>query len=237
MVRALRNYKRNSLGAVAKELFGYDSKGDVIHKVSGLDAQGIKQAGLWPDFCTYAMNDVRLCAQIYLKLLARVPGRKSAKVMDLVLRCAVQPVLHADIPLLQTHLDELRKRKARLLRECGYDKAALMSTAQFKQALEDLGVTIKTKVSATGKIVPQFSKTDPFMQELLEYDQDDDDTNYKVQTLAMARLSHRSTIEETRCQKFINIASLPWPNGQADAAGAVALWRRPHPSVCLASGA
>jgi len=213
MVRSLRSFKRNSLGAVAKELFGHDSKGDVLPKVIGLDTQGIKNAGLWPDFCTYAMNDARLCSQIYLKLLPEFPVEEQ-KVMDLVLRCAVEPVLHADVPLLQTHLDELRKRKAQLLRESGYGRACLMSTAQFREALEDLGVEIKTKLSATNKIVPQFSKTDPFMAELLEYDQEDDDTNYKVQTLAMARLSHRSTIEESRCQKFIDIAKLPWPDGQ-----------------------
>jgi hypothetical protein len=30
-------------------------------------------------------------------------------------------------------------------------------------------------------------------------------------TLANARLAHKSTIEETRSERFLSIASLPWP--------------------------
>ena len=51
MVRTLRNYRNNSLDAAAKELFGHSSKGDVIRKVAGLNIQGIKTVGLWPDYC------------------------------------------------------------------------------------------------------------------------------------------------------------------------------------------
>ena len=207
MVRSLRSFKRNSLGAVAEQLFGFDSKGSTLAKVIGLDTQGIKDNGLWPDFCSYALNDVRICAQIFFKLLPEFP-EEEREIMDLVLRAAIQPVLQADVDLLQTHLDGLRQRKARLLRECGFDRAALMSTAQFKDALINLGVPIKTKISATGREVPAFAKSDPFMSELAEYSDADAETNYAVQTLAMARLSHKSTIEESRAERFINIAKL-----------------------------
>lgn len=218
LVRSLRTYPRYSLGAVAKELFGFDSKGVTLSKVAGLDVQGIKNAGLWPEYRTYAMQDARICMDIYLKLLPEFPPEE-AKVMDLVLRAAVQPVLRANIPLLQAHLVELRRKKARLLNDCGFDKAALMSTAQFQQALESLGVEIKTKMSPAGREVPQFAKSDPFMEELLEYaGSENDDVNYQVQTLAAARLSFKSTIEETRAERFLNIAQLPWDDGQGTAA-------------------
>ena len=212
MARALRTYPRYSLGAVAKELFGFDSKGDVVHKVRGMRSQDIKNAGLWPAYRTYAMNDVRICSQIYFKLAPEFPAEE-VKVMDLILRAAVQPVLHANVPLLQTHLDELRRKKARLLNDCGYDRAALMSTAQFKQTLESLGVEVKHKPSPANpmRTVPCFAKTDGFMEELLEYTgSENDDLNYQVQTLAAARLSFKSTIEETRAERFVNIAKLPW---------------------------
>jgi DNA polymerase len=210
MVRALRNYRRNSLKEVMKQLFGRDSKGDTIHKVIGMDAAAIKRAGLWPEFCTYAMNDVRDCVQIYFKLLPEFPVEERL-VMDLVLRAAVDPILEADTAMLEDHLQHLRRRKQLLLREAGYDKATLMSTQMFKEALESLGVPIKTKVSpATQKEIPQFAKSDPFMAELLEYEDADEDTNYAVQTLAAARLSEKSTIEETRAERFMKIAQLPW---------------------------
>jgi DNA polymerase len=212
MVRALRNYKKNSLGHVAKQLFGTDTKGDMLYRVKGLDAAGIKRAGLWGDYQTYALQDVRLCFMIYQTLSREFP-QEERQVMDLVLRAAVEPTLHADVALLQDNLVDLLQRKERILRECGYDKAALMSTAHFRKALEGLGVEIESKTSPTGKWIPQFSKSDPFMARLLEYDRSpDDDTNYQVQTLAMARLSHKSTIEETRAQRFIKIASMPWPD-------------------------
>lgn len=210
MSRSLLSLKHHKLAEVSKALFGADTKGDLVYKVKGLDAMGIKRAGLWGEFCTYALQDVRLCALIYARLEKRFPVEER-QVMDLVLRAAVEPTLHADVRLLEDHLASLRRRKEGLLRDCGYDKAALMSTLQFRTALEALGVPIKMKTSPTGRWVPQFSKTDPFMGELLEYEGGpDDDVNYQVQTLAAARLSHRSTIEETRAERFVNIAKLPW---------------------------
>ncbi len=212
MCRALRTYPRYSLGAVAKELFGFDSKGSVLNKVKGLSVQGIKNAGLWPEYRSYAMEDARLCAQIYFRLAPEFP-EEEARVMDLVIRAAVQPVLRANVSLLQAHLEELRRKKQRLLNDCGFSQAALMSTAQFQQALESLGVEIKTKMSPAGREVPQFAKSDPFMEELLEYaGSENDDVNYQVQTLAAARLSFKSTIEETRAERMLNIARLPWPD-------------------------
>src|SRR5262249_36581026 len=74
--------------------------------------------------------------------------------------------------------------------------------------------TIKTKISKTGRVIPAIAKTDAFMAELAQYQDADDDTNFRVQTLVNARLAHKSTIEETRSEKFAAVASLPWPNGQ-----------------------
>jgi hypothetical protein len=209
MTRALRSYEKYNLGAVLEKLFGFNSKGTTIHKVEGMSVQQIKNAGLWPEYCTYAMNDVKSCANIYFKLLPEFPVEER-QIMDLVLRAAIVPTLRTDTELLQTHLDELRRHKARLLQDCGYDKAALMSTKQFQDALERLGVEIETKPGARGQI-PAFAKTDSFMQELLEYDRaPEETTNHQVQTLAAARLSFKSTLEETRAERFIRIAQLPW---------------------------
>jgi DNA polymerase family A len=213
MVRALRQFRRNNLGAVAKELNIGITKGDTIFKTSGLDAEGIRRAGFWNEFCEYAITDNEINVEILRRLWPEFPPQER-RIMDLVLRAALQPVLYADVSLLQVHLDELRQEKQRLLTECGYEKAALMSTAQFQEALESLGVAVRFKTSATGRQVPAFAKTDPFMQELCEWQQADDLTNIRIQTLAQARLSHKSTIEETRTQKFLNIARLPWKGGQ-----------------------
>jgi DNA polymerase len=93
------------------------------------------------------------------------------------------------------------------LRSCSFDVERAI-------ALERFGVTIKTKISGAGRVIPAIAKTDDFMAELVEYQGADGDTNFQVQTLANARLAIKSTIEETRSEKFVAVASLPWSNGQ-----------------------
>lgn len=216
MARALYTLKSYSLGNLASALFGHNPKGDIIHKVKGMGIADIKQAGLWPVYNTYCMNDVRICWHIFQRLYAMFPVEEQI-VLDLVLRCAVEPVLEADIPLLTEHLVDVRRKKAALLSEAGREKTALMSTAQFRTALERLGVEIAYKASPRdpNKFIPAFSKTDAFMSELLSYcGSGDDDVNWAVQTLAAARLNFKSTIEETRAERFVTVASQSWPSGR-----------------------
>ena len=213
--RAVLSLKSNSLESVAEHL-GLGAKGKEIHQAIGMRLADLKaNPDLYRAYIKYALNDATLCEGIFDKLVrtGRFPYEE-LYIQDLVLRCAVIPTLHANVPMLQRHLEDLRKCKQSLLNDCGYDRAALMSTAQFCEALESLGVTVKTKISATGRIIPAIAKTDGFMAELAEYQEADDDTNFQVQTLANARLAHKSTIEETRSEKFVAVASLPWSNGQ-----------------------
>jgi len=208
MARALFHHKlhRFSLAEVVKEL-GLGIKGDVILKVQGMHAADIKAKGLWQQYCRYSLDDVMFCYRIYLKLVPQMP-LEERRIMDLVLRCTVQPVFYADVPMLTTYLDDLRKIKESLLKKAGCEKAALMSTAKFKTLLEGLGVAVETKKSKrTGGDIPAFAKTDDFMQRLAN------DDDFQVQALAAARLSQRSTIDETRAQKFLSISTLPWADG------------------------
>jgi DNA polymerase len=215
MARSLLNIRSNSLAAVAKYYKLPEEKGSEIHQAIGMNlAQLQGNPQFYRNYQEYALKDARLCEAIYAKMAPHFPEDEYF-IQDLVLRAAVQPVLHADTNLLASHLEVLRKRKARLLRESNYDRANLMSTPQFQAALEELGVVVKTKLSPAGREVPAFAKTDPFMEELQEYhDGPNDDINYRVQVLASARLAHKSTIEETRAERFLNIARLPWGSHQ-----------------------
>jgi len=215
VARAVLSLKSNSLESVAEHL-GLGAKGKEIHQAIGMRLADLKaNPGFYQAYVDYALNDATLTEGIFDKLVRTGAfPREEIFIQDLVLRCAVVPTLHADVPMLQQHLEELRKRKQLLLNECGYDRAALMSTAQFCKALESLGVAVKTKISATGRVIPAIAKTDEFMAELAQYQDADEETNFKVQTLVNARLAHKSTIEETRSKRFVSIASLPWPNGQ-----------------------
>lgn len=216
MARALLNLKSNSLASVARFLKLSEEKGTEIGQAIGMHLADLKaRPEFYQAYQAYALKDARLCEGIYAKMAPKFP-KDEFFIQDLVLRCAVEPVLYADTALLTHHLEILRKRKARLLRECDYTtKAPLMSTGQFQAALEELGVMIQLKTSPTGREVPAFAKTDQFMAMLQEYNgSPEDDVNFKVQTLASARLAHKSTIEETRCERFLNIAKSSWSNGQ-----------------------
>jgi hypothetical protein len=213
--RAVLSLKSNSLASVAGHL-GLGAKGEEIHQAIGMRLADLRaNRDFYQAYISYALNDATLCEGIFDNLIrtGRFPYEE-LYIQDLVLRCAVTPTLRANVLMLQNHLEDLRKRKQLLLNECRYDGGALRSTAQFCQILENFGITIKTKVSKKGRIIPAIAKTDDFMAELAAYQEADDDTNFQVQTLVNVRLAIKSTIEETRSEKFAAVASLPWPNGQ-----------------------
>jgi hypothetical protein len=130
--RAVLSLKSNSLASVAQHL-GLGAKGKEIPQAMGMRLGDLKEK---PDFyqayVNYALNDATLCEGIFNKLVrtGKFPYEE-LYIQDLVLRCAVTPTLRANVPMLQAHLEDLRKRKVSLLNKCGYDRAALMSTAQF----------------------------------------------------------------------------------------------------------
>jgi DNA polymerase len=206
MARALCGSKLRSfsLSSVA-EYLKIGSKGTSLLKVKGMRRQDIFNAGLWKEFGDYAIQDVNLCAGIYDRLSPRFPAAER-RVMDMVLRCCVEPKFMVDIQMLTAHLQAVKDAKSAMLAVSGATVDELMSTKKFTELLTNLGVQIQTKVSPTGKMIPALAKTDAFMEELQEH------PDLRVQALACARLGHKSTLEETRSEKLLSIAQLPWAN-------------------------
>lgn len=199
--------KSLSLANVALKL-GIGVKGGTVHKVEGMGAAAIKAAGLYDEYIQYALNDVELCAAIYRTLVVekRLFPLKELAVMDMVIRCAIEPQMQLDQNVLALHLHNIKTRKQELLARVGIDKSELMSNDKFAQALRNLGVEPPTKMSLlTGKESYAFAKTDPAFMELLDHD------DPQVQVLASARLGLKSTLEETRTERFTSIARLTWP--------------------------
>ena len=158
------------------------------------------ELGLYHELIEYGLHDVVLCKDIFKIMKPAFPSREF-EILDTVLRCAVQPRFAYDMGMLANHLEKLKADKAALLAACGVQKPALMSTNAFRALLEEQGVVVETKISTTGNEIPALAKTDEFMLGLTEHE------NPQVQALAAARLGHKSTIEETRCQRMINIGS------------------------------
>ena len=156
----------------------------------------------------YCKNDVRLTYDLFNLLIQRFP-RGELKVVDTTLRMFIEPTLMLNLPMLEAHLENVKDRKARLLAAAEADKDSLMSNDKFAELLMQLGVDPPKKISArTGKEAWAFAKTDEEFKELLAH------PDLRVQTLVAARLGNKTTLEETRTQRFIDISlrgKLPVP--------------------------
>jgi hypothetical protein len=214
MARAIDGHRlvRFSLKAIAEHL-GLQAKGTAINDVMGMRRQQIIANGLWPSFKTYAQGDNEICEQIFLHYYPKMPWSER-RLMDMVLRCCVEPRFLVDTTMLENHIKDVVRAKDQLIIAAGnVDRKDIMSTAKFQAALEALGVDIQYKPSPSDptKELPAFAKTDEFMEEL------QNDPDPMVAALAAARVGLKSTLEETRSGTLMRIGNLPWstlPGGQ-----------------------
>ncbi len=195
-----------SLKALA-ERYNLGAKGTEVLVAKGKRREDFTEEELsrYGDYC---INDVELTYKLFRVMVQGFP-KQELKVIDQTLRMFIDPILELDLGLLEYHLEETKDRKDRLLTHANVTKEDLMSNAKFASLLIELGVTPPTKISTTtGKKTFAFAKTDEAFKALEEHE------NVSVQTLVAARLGNKSTLEETRTQRFIDIAkrgSLPVP--------------------------
>ena len=177
-----------------------------------VDAIGLRREDFPDDqmdrYSDYCVNDVELTYKLFT-IMGKVFPKQELKLIDLTLRMFIEPRLELDLLLLEEHLENVRDRKDKLLLQANVDKADLMSNQKFADLLVALGVQPPTKISpTTGKETYAFAKSDEDFKALAEHDDD------QVQALVAARLGTKSTLEETRTQRFIDIAKrgkLPVP--------------------------
>ena len=151
-------------------------------------------------YASYCVNDVNLTYGLFGCLAPNFPVAE-LNLIDLTVRMFTEPVLELDTGVLHRHLTEVQDSKARLMEGIDESKDMLMSNPQFADLLRGQGVEPLMKISpTTGKETYAFSKTDEEFKALLEHEKE------TVQALVAARLGVKSTIEETRTQRFIEIA-------------------------------
>jgi hypothetical protein len=194
---------RLSLKNVAKHL-GIGVKSEFIQQMAGVHwADLVADPGKMMLFTAYAINDTELCREIFFRLREYLPNME-AIVMDRVIRMATDPRLQVNVMGLEVYRDKVRQKKADLLsRVTLSDPGQLASNPKFAALLESLGVDPPMKVSPSDpeqkKLTYAFAKSDQAFTDLLEHD------DPVVQALVAARLGIKSTIEETRSTRFIDI--------------------------------
>jgi hypothetical protein len=206
MARALLGHELKSLSLrEVASYMGLGVKGNALHEMEGKRLAQIIEEGLYEKFAIYAEQDNYLCEQIFLRLFPQFPWSER-RLMDLVIRCCVEPRFQTDHEMLAAHLIDVRQAKQDLLEAANnIDPKIIMSTPKFQKWLEDRGVEVEMKVSpTTGKETPAFAKTDEFMENLQDH------PDPEIAAAAAARLALKSTLEETRTEKLLSIATLPW---------------------------
>jgi DNA polymerase len=207
MGRALHGVEvGGSLKALA-ERYGLGEKGTEV-----VNALGKRRLSFSDDelarYGDYCINDVELTHKLFTILVKDFP-KQELRVIDQTLRMFIDPVLELDGDMLQQHLIGIKQMKEDLLTSSGVDKTELMSNEKFAELLRSFGVEPPMKTSpATGKQTYAFAKSDEEFKALAEHN------DLRVQTLVAARLGTKSTLEETRTQRFIDISkrgNLPVP--------------------------
>ena len=189
------------------ERFGVGAKGDEVINALGKERRDFTTQEL-KRYGEYCCNDTELTYQLFLRLVKDFPVSE-LKLIDMTIRMFSEPVLELHEGALKAHLDCVRYDKEALLRKVEADKEVLMSNPKFAEALKIYNVIPPTKISpTTGKETWAFGKTDEGFKALLEHE------DLEVQALVAARLGVKSTLEETRTERFIGIAKrgkLPIP--------------------------
>lgn len=181
-----------SLGEKGTEVVNALGKRRIDFTPADLDAYG-----------EYCKNDCDLTLELF-KVLSPHIVQSELKLIDLTIRMFSEPVLELDWDRLGQHLRYVQMKKEALLSDVDFlagGKTDLMSNDKFAQLLTVCGVVPPRKISAaTGKETWAFAKSDEEFKALLDHE------NPQVQAIVAARLGVKSTLEETRTERFMGIA-------------------------------
>ena len=189
----------NSLAKLVK-YYNLGEKGDEVINALGIRRTDfpIHQLKMYARYC---VNDVDLTYDLFLTLLPMFQ-KVELKLIDLTVRMFTEPVLRLDVPVLEQHLVHVKKRKQDLINDTTTDLDNLMSNQKFAKLLGELGVEPPMKISlTTGRETLALAKSDEGFKALAEHPDE------RVQLLVAARLGNKTTLEETRTERLLGIAS------------------------------
>jgi len=191
--------ERYKLGEKGTEVL--DAKGK---RLEDFQDYQLKQYGL------YCKNDVKLTYDLFKILEKKFKGSKEWMLIDATLRMFIEPKLKLNRELLQQRLIEIKEEKSNMLSSLQARlnvetkeevRKVLASNQQFAKLLEEHGAVVPMKESpTTGKQTFALSKSDEGFLALCEHE------NPFIQDLCAVRLGTKSTIEESRIERFIQIA-------------------------------
>lgn len=199
MARAILGLQVSGSLRSLTEHFGLGVKGYEVNEAKGMRREDFSAEQL-EQYGEYCKNDVDLTYRLFKELNATFPT-KEKRLIDITIRMFSDPILELDTQKLEQHLAAVKMRKEKLFSDSGITKEVLNSSAKFAELLQSHGVRPPMKVSTTtNKITYAFAKSDEQFVALLEHPSE------SVQAIVAARLGAKSTLEETRTERFIDIS-------------------------------
>lgn len=210
MARAIHGVDAGGSLAALVERYNLGKKGTEVVNALGKRRKDFSDEEL-DRYGEYCINDVELTFKLFNTFMADYFPQSELELIDMTLRMYTQPVLCVDDALLTQRLEEVTEEKRALLEslqsklgctEVEEVRKKLASNPQFAAVLKEFGVEPPMKTSpTTGKETFALAKNDVGFIELLEHE------DPFVQQLCAVRLGTKSTLEESRIERFIGIGS------------------------------
>jgi DNA polymerase len=207
MARALHGVDAGGSLAKLAERYQIGVKGTEVEEAKGKTRVDFAPEDL-AQYGEYCKNDVALTYKLF-NIMGRDFPYEEIRLIDITLRMFTHPMLYLDQGVLRDRLTNLVEEKNRLLRslmsylECQDEEAVrkkLSSNVQFAKALSELGVEPPKKISpTTGKETWALAKKDEGFLALTEHE------DVAIQHLCAVRLGTKSTLEEKRLERFIEV--------------------------------
>ena len=207
MARALHGVEVGGSLAKLATRYNVGVKGDEVVKAINKQRTDFtaEELSLYGDYC---VNDVDLTYKLFLLMLPSFP-QEELRLIDMTLKMFTEPVLYVEQSTLQERLTELQSEKQQLLQglmeklSCASEEEVrekLSSNKKFAEVITGFGVEVPYKTSVTtGKQIPALAKKDEGFIALTEHD------DPFIQQLCAVRLGTKSTLEEKRIERFMDI--------------------------------
>jgi DNA polymerase len=207
MARALHGVEVGGSLAKLATRYNVGVKGDEV--VKAINKRRVdfteEDLALYGEYC---VNDVDLTYKLFLLMLPSFP-QEELKLIDMTLKMFTQPILYVEQSTLSERLTELQDDKSRLLQglmeqlKCANEEEVrekLSSNKKFAEVITGFGIEVPYKTSVTtGKQIPALAKKDEGFIALTEHD------DPFIQQLCAVRLGTKSTLEEKRIERFMDI--------------------------------
>ena len=209
MARAIHGTNAGGSLAYLSKHYNLGEKGTEV-----LDAKGKRLEDFQPHelhrYGQYCINDTELTYKLF-QILSKDFPHGELKLIDITIRMFTEPLLQVNDGLLVTRLEELKIETQQLLQglmsrlECEDEEAVrkkLASNKQFAELITELGAVVPMKISpTTEKETFALAKTDEGFINLQNHE------DSFIQELCAVRLGTKSTIEQSRIERFIGVGA------------------------------